>query len=357
MKLAKMLLTVFFSTYILLGLTPRAMSRDEVPGRRSVTSKDPSTVPPISRDEVGPMITLYGTKENAKTRVPPPPLQKPSERSDYFRTEQPQFAVTYTGFTDEARAAFQYAVDIWDSLIRSPVPIKIDATFTDLGEHEDERIILGAARPASWKSPGSLDLWFVDALADKRAGRDLTDGKPDIITRFNSHEDVSWYFGTDGNTPADKMDFVSAVLHEIGHGLGFSSFARQEKFSIFSIGRFSPSAERGELRSGSPELPQIYDFFVVNGSETTITSFPDPSTRLLGQFTSNNLFWNGGKGVEANGGVRPQLYAPSKWYQGSSYTHLDEVTFPAGDLNSLMTPGFDRQETIHNPRSYYARYV
>ena len=349
MKFAKVLFTVSFFISILLGPMPPAMSRDEVPGRRSVTSKDPSTVPPISRDEVGPLIILYGTKENANTSVPPPPLLKPSERSDYFRTEQPQFAVTYTGFTDEARAAFQYAVDVWDSLIRSPVPIKIDATFTDLGGYEDEKIILGAARPASWKSPGSLDLWFVDALADKRAGRDLTDGKPDIITRFNSHEDVSWYFGTDGNTPADKMDFVSAVLHEIGHGLGFSSFARQENFSTFSVGRFSPSAGRGELRSGSPELPQIYDFFVVNGSETTITSFPDPSTHLLGQFTSNNLFWNGGKGIEANGGVRPQLYAPSKWYQGSSYAHLDEVTFPAGDANSLMTPGFDRQEAIHNP--------
>ena len=80
MKLAKMLLTVFFSTYILLGLTPRAMSRDEVPGRRSVTSKDPSTVPPISRDEVGPLIILYGTKENANTSVPPPPLQRLSQR-------------------------------------------------------------------------------------------------------------------------------------------------------------------------------------------------------------------------------------------------------------------------------------
>ncbi len=349
MKFAKKLFTLFFSMCILLGPLVNAMSRGEVAGERSGTSKTLSTISPMNRGRAGSLIILYGTKENAKTRVPPPPLQEPSERGNYFRTEQPQFTVTYTGFTDEARVAFQYAIDIWDSFIRSPVPIRIDATFTDLGGYEDERVILGGARPAGWKSPGSLDLWFVDALADKRAGRDLTDAEPDIITRFNSHEEVDWYFGTDGNTPADKMDFVSAVLHEIAHGLGFSSFARQENFSTFSIGRFSPSAERGELRSGSPELPQIYDFFVVNGSETIITSLPDPSTSLLEQFTSNNLFWNGGNGIEANGGVRPQLYAPSKWYHGSSYTHLDEGTFPAGDANSLMTPGFDRQEAIHNP--------
>ena len=46
MKFAKALLTAFFSIYILLGLTPRAMSRDAVPGQRSGTSKDPSTASP-----------------------------------------------------------------------------------------------------------------------------------------------------------------------------------------------------------------------------------------------------------------------------------------------------------------------
>ena len=48
MKFAKALLTASFSIYILLGLTPRAMSRDEVPGQRSGTSEDPSTVNPTS---------------------------------------------------------------------------------------------------------------------------------------------------------------------------------------------------------------------------------------------------------------------------------------------------------------------
>ena len=118
MKFAKVLFTVSFFISILLGPMPPAMSRDEVPGRRSVTSKDPSTVTPISRDEVGPLIILYGTKENANTSVPPPPLQRLSQDGNYFLTEQPQFIVTYTGFTDEAGAAFQYAVDIWGSLIR-----------------------------------------------------------------------------------------------------------------------------------------------------------------------------------------------------------------------------------------------
>ena len=346
MKLAKILLTVSFSMCILIGLTPRAMSRNAIPGQRSATSEDAS-VNPTGRDKaLEGMSILYGTNENANTSIPPPLTLKLSQHGNYLATGDPQFIVTYDGFTDEARAAFQYAVDIWNALIRSPVPIRIDASFTDLGGFDGETIILGGARPAGWKSPGSLDLWFPEALADTRADRDLAAGEPDIITRFNSHEDANWYFGTDGNTPAGKTDFVSTVLHEIAHGLGFFSFASVEEGAVYG---FTSSSGTGKLRDGNPDLPYIYDFFVENGSKKTIMSFPDPSFNLENQLTSNDLFWNGKKGIAANAGVLPHLYAPSSWSQGSSYTHLDEMTFPAGDVNALMTPYLANQEAIHDP--------
>ena len=348
MKSAKVLFTIFLSIYILIGLTPRTMSRNAILGKRSGTSEDPSTATPRPRDKtLKGMSILYGTNENANTSIPPPPTLKLSQHGNYLATEDPQFIVTYDGFTDEARAAFQYAVDIWNSLIRSPVPIRIDASFTDLGGFEGETIILGGARPADWKSPGSLDLWFPEALADMRADRDLAAGEPDIITRFNNHEEANWYFGTDGNTPAGKTDFVSIVLHEIAHGLGFFSFARVEQGS-FSRSTLS-GGTTGRLRGGNPDLPYIYDFFVENGAKKTIISFPDRSFALENQFTSNDLFWNGKKGVEANAGIPPHLYTPSSWEQGSSYTHLDEITFPAGNANSLMTPYYDNQEAVHDP--------
>ena len=347
MKSVKVLFTIALSICLLFGLTPRAMSRNEVPEQRSRTSENPSIVKPTNRDKaLDGLIVLYGTNENANTSVPPPPMQKLFQGGNYLTIEQSQFIVTYDGFTDEARIAFQYAVDIWNSLIRSPVPIRIEASFTDLGGFEDGAIILGGARPAGWKSPGSLDLWFPEALADKRAGRDLTGDEPDIITRFNSHEEANWYFGTDGNTPAGKTDFVSTVLHEIAHGLGFFSFARVEERSIRT---FSAAVGQGKLRGSTPKLPYIYDFFVENGSGTTILSFSDPSFALENQITSNDLFWNGKKATEANGGILPHLYAPSSWEEGSSYTHLDEIAFPAGTPNSLMTPYYHNQEAIHDP--------
>ena len=346
MKFTKMLLTVSLSIGILIGLTPHTMSRAEVPGQSSGTSKESGTANPTSRDKaLEGMSILYGTNQNANTSIPPPMLTL-FQRGDALTTAPPQFIVTYDGFTDEAMAAFQYAVDIWNALIRSPVPIQIDASFIDFGGFEDGTIILGGARPASWKSSRSLDLWFPEALADNGAGRDITAGEPDIITRFNSHEDANWYFGTDGNTPSGKTDFVSTVLHEIAHGLGFSSFATVDKSSVWG---FSASSGGGELRARRPKLAQIYDFFVENGSKKTIMSFPDPSYALENQFTSNDLFWNGKKGAQANGGIFPHLYAPSSWAEGSSYTHLDEITFPAGNVNSLMTAYLDDQEAIHTP--------
>ncbi len=347
MKPAKLLLTITFSICLLLGLTPRAMSRVEVPGQSSGTSKEPTTVNPTRRAKaLEGMAILYGTNNNANTSVPPPPMQQLYRNGNFLTTEESQFIVTYDGFTDEAMEAFQYAVDIWNSLIRSPVPIRIDASFTDLGGYKYRRIILGGARPAGWKSPRSLDLWFPEALADKRADRDLAAGEPDIITKFNSHKDANWYFGTDGDTPLGKTDFVSTVLHEIAHGLGFISFAR---IKGISIGGIFFSSEGGKLRGSNPNLPYIYDLFVENESGKAIMSFRDPSAALEDQFTSNDLFWNGKKGVAANGGVLPQLYAPRSWSQGSSYTHLDEITFPASNANSLMTPRLDDQEAIHDP--------
>src|SRR3989304_1633836 len=50
------------------------------------------------------------------------------------------FQVTYNGFSAEAQAAFQAAVNIWASTITSPAPIRVVANWTPLGSG-----ILGSA--------------------------------------------------------------------------------------------------------------------------------------------------------------------------------------------------------------------
>jgi hypothetical protein len=238
--------------------------------------------------------------------------------------------VTYIGFTPQAQAAFQHAVNIWSSQLSSPVPIHIEAEFTTLGQG-----VLGSAGP--WlvrEAPGLVpNTWYAAALANKITGTDNLPTRTDIEASFNSS--FGWYFGTDGQAPPGTYDFVSVVLHELGHGLGF-------------VGAMSYSGGTGTR--GINGFPVIYDHFTENGAgQSLLTAFASPSVALGSQLTSNNLFFDGPRTRLANGGNPARIYAPASWEPGSSYSHLNEQTYPAGNPNSLMTPQIASSEAIHDP--------
>ena len=318
--------------FLLLGVLPYAMDQGQVPEPTifSQRVRRPHYHHPHTQ-----LCFLYGTDEDANTRVPPPPIRKSPPDDPLFRTTQPkstqqQFVVTYSGFTARARRAFQYAVDIWASLIRSPVPIRIEASFKYL----DDFLALGGTEDWIWLE--SSNLWYPYALADTVTGQDVQNSETDIVVYFDSSWATNWYFGTDGNTPSGHYDFVTTVLHEIGHGLGFLGFAYID-------------VNKGALRYDEPLVPSIYDTFVENGDGTGITTFNDPSVQLLRQFTSDDLFWNGEKGKAGGNGTRPKIYTPRQWSEGSSYSHLREATYPPSNPDSLMTPIINSAAAVHNP--------
>ena len=242
--------------------------------------------------------------------------------------------VTYVGFASfpDAQTAFQFAVDIWASQIASDVPIEVIATFEPLATN-----VLGSAGPnyIVRDFPGAplSNTFYPAALANSLAGFDIFTGPDDhdINASFNS-DFSNWYFGTDGNTPSGEFDFVSVVLHELGHGLGFTGSA-------------SVSGPQGSI--GFP--PRIYDLFVENGAGTSIQDFSNPSVALGNQLESDDLFMGGTNVVASNGGNPAKLYAPDPFESGSSFSHWDEDGFPAGNPNSLMTPAIGTAEAIHDP--------
>lgn len=242
--------------------------------------------------------------------------------------------VNYIGsWPSNAQTAFEYAVTIWEQIVVSSVTIYVDAEFKDLGDPN----ILGGAGAQNYfynfTNAPMTNVWYPSALANSLAGTDLDGpGTADIGAEFNSTFD--WYYGTDGNTPNNQVDFVSVVLHEIGHGLGFS-------------GSMIVQGGVGYWGSGTP-FPDIYDKFTVTFANQPLTSYPyTGSTALATQLTGDNIYFDGPNTRAANGGNRAKLYAPATWQQGSSYSHLDEIY--NGTPHALMTYALGSGEAEHHP--------
>jgi len=239
------------------------------------------------------------------------------------------FVVTYHGFSAPAKAAFQRAVSYWSTQLVSSVPITLDATFTALAPG-----VLGSAGPTGlyrdFTGAPAAGTWYVDAVANKHFGSQINT-LPDINANFSSAFS-NWYFGT-GRAPAGTYDFQSVVTHELGHGLGF-----------LGAGRVSGST--GTVRLSG--LPTAYDRFTEIGSGKKLLTYPDASAQLASVLQSNNVVIDTPAVRAAHANKPAKLYAPTTWRQGSSYSHLDEASFPPGTADSLMTYALGSGETIRS---------
>ncbi len=271
----------------------------------------------------------YGSHESYPSFIPPPAGILKAGSLQKARIE-----VNYIGFPVEAQLAFQYAVEIWQNLIYSPVPIHVKATWESLSKE-----VLGSCGSANYfNNFNSTQIWncyYPIAMVEKMLGEEVNSpGDYEIIASFNKYID-NWYFGTDGKTPANQYDFVSTVLHELAHGLGFSGF-------FYS--------DRGRGGYGDDGLSAAFDQFVENKNGERLVNtklFINPSIKLNQNLTSGWLNFDT-RLVESQ---LPRLYAPATWDLGSSIYHLDDSTYPAGNPNSLMTPFTGLGEAIHDPGS------
>ena len=234
-----------------------------------------------------------------------------------------------------ASAAFTHAANLWGSLLTSPQAIEIDACWSSLPPG-----VLGSASAfdffRNFSAAPAGDTWYPVALANAYSGTDLSPGDPEIIANFSSNL-RGWYFGTDANPAANQYDFVTVVMHEIGHGLGFTGLMEYGSNRVARWGRGSGS-------------PAIYDRFTENGSGQSLIDtsiFPNPSRELGLELTSDNLRFNGPQVARANGGLPAQIYAPSPYQPGSSYAHLGREF--ENTQNSMMTFSLNRGEAAHDP--------
>jgi hypothetical protein len=246
----------------------------------------------------------------------------------------------------EAMEAFEFAMGIWTDHVQSDILMKVRANWAQL----DERTLASTTPGRMIKLPQSIygvpDTWYAISQISAMANRPLRDQLDEVNYDINMDVQCNrddWYFGTDANVPDGRYDFVTVILHEIGHGLGF-------------LGGFTSESDT-ETAQWAFDSPIIYDRFAVDGNGTNLIdtgTYPNPSQKLYDALVGDEggVFFDGenaNNSLADFGAVdRAQLFTPKPYRQGSSYSHVDLNTFNK-TVNALMVSNIAPAFAVHTP--------
>lgn len=234
---------------------------------------------------------------------------------------------------------FTEAATIWSSIVDTNVPVSVQAKFDPL-TCTPTSAVLGSAgstgASANFTNRPRGNTFYHYALANKLSRSDLNGANPEITTTFNSNLNGSagclggkrFYLGLDNSTPANTSNLLIVVLHELAHGLGFSSLV---------------NSSTGAMPSNLP------DAYLLNMYDKTTGKYWFEMTnaeRQASAINTHNVLWDGtnvkaassflSAGRETSTG-RIQLFTPEVIQSGSSISHWDTEAF----TNLLMEPSIN----------------
>ena len=269
---------------------------------------------------------------------------------------------------DEAIEAFAFAAELWEQHVESTVPIRVRAVWSNFGDRPDAENLLGSAGPTRIvrfnESNGVFaDTWYPVAMASAITEQNIVDdieGESFDIVANLSCEQPRWHFDTSRVPPAQRIDFATVVLHEIGHGLGFTGSMsvpidenREVEEEIGSWGLTPQGA--------TDPLPLVFDRFSTDGNANNLIDtiiYGNPSEVLYEALTGRaaGVFFDGPNATVTNQdannpavvGEAPPLFSPNPWRAGSSYAHVDQATYTQ-TANALMRPSVSTGESVHSP--------
>jgi hypothetical protein len=242
---------------------------------------------------------------------------------------------------------------LWGLLLTSNVPIKVDASVDPLTCTVNSATLAQARPTLVYRNPAGPkpNVYYPSALMDALTGADLNEGSPstagraDILVRINLslHNDAScfggsrFYYGFDHAGGLNQPDLLQVLMHEIAHGLGFTSLV-------------DLTTGNGLVEGDGIDRVGSYDQFIYDESVSLPWTSMTASQRLQSAVRGGSLAWSGANvnrwraryssGSTAAG--RMLLYAPSSISTGSSVSHWDTSLTP----NALMEPV--RQPTTSN---------
>lgn len=224
----------------------------------------------------------------------------------------------------DATAAMNHVADILDDVIANEGAIVIDACYEVQGEGT-----LAAAGPERFveecsSGGGALTVAntaYPIALANTLCGADQNGETPEISASANST--VDWDFCTTDCAWADpnKTDFVSTMVHELLHGLGWVDNILDNGFfdgtpNIFSRflacnGTTDGVCTDGQLLTDLAEGQTLAAALTVGSGKLSFVG-PNAKAAFAGEF-------DGAGSVQG-----PFVYAPNPYQQGSSISHWDD---------------------------------
>jgi len=247
--------------------------------------------------------------------------------------------------------AFQKAAEFWGQRLNSSVNIEVEINMDPLSCSAFSGA-LGSAGPKyvvmDWPAGGGsapplASTWYHAALGNRIAASDLGSVTAEIGATFNSDIDnnnsclsgINWFYGLGGAAPAGTISFFSTVLHELGHGLGFSTFV-----NVSTGARF--------LDFNDVYMTSLED----HSLGITWPNMTDPQ-RQASAIDISDLHWVGPAGqagsADLSSGVtgnHVHMYAPSPVELGSSVSHWDTSLVTPGGYSEVMEPFATAQQMV-----------
>ena len=277
-----------------------------------------------------------------------------------------------TTLGEARRNALEYALDFVAAKLGGNITVRVGVKFDASLDADPPLITLASAVPCVIQSnrlPREKTIYpralAKSILNDNLAGsggpcedRDLNIAFNDLDFKDPDEEIIRFYYGFDEISGNGRFEFVSVVLHEIFHGLGFFELVEKNGSWESFEGIDSSSGRTTNIQN-----PSIYDVQMYSEDDETLFHMLSPSKRAVAIISENGLSWDGRTtgatrrscsygqllGGRKTDGISPQgrplLHAPSEYLPGTSISHF-HVSVTPDDILEPRFPVATRDMTL-----------